>query len=288
MSSPDVKILKLYEQAVIVPSDEYGVGTEEFEFRVLTGSRLLLTTNVKDIDLGAKVEVDVFNSFTIDGPGSWDNILNFTVEQTGYVKRVLTDFNKMFRVRVRITGGTVGMAMAIAVFDNAMTTRIENAEVDVHLTHKETSFRKHDSIRLGDGEFQAKFNADGSLNVNIVDAPSTIPERVHNQFNETPAVPNGVETLVVGYSIPSAKSGKLQRVEFSGENIASFTVYLNGVKIAKKQTYFSGPLNGEFNFTGFTEEGPLLSQGDLVELKVIHNRPSPGSFAGRIQLVELG
>lgn len=288
MTSPDVKVLKLYEQAVIVPDDEYEIGVQYFNFRIHSGSRLLFTLHTKNIDVGAKIQFDVLNSFTIDGPGFWDNVLQFSSEEVGYNKKVLTDFNKMFSLKMTVTGGMANVALAVAVFDNAMTTVIENAEVDVHLTDKHTSFRPHDSIRIGDGVYQAKINPDGSFNMNIVDAPTDTIETVISQFNETPAVPNGIETLIVGYTVPPTKKSRLQRIEFSGENIGTYCVYLNGQPFSKKHTWFNGPMFGEFSFLGTTEEGPKLNAGDLIELKIIHTRPFPGNFTGRIQLIELG
>jgi hypothetical protein len=288
MISPDVKIIKLYEQAVIIPEDDYDVGVHYFDFRILTGSRLFFTVLSKSLPSGCSVQFDLLNSFTIDGPGNWDNVLSFTHDVLGYQKRVLTDFNKMFQVKMTVTGGTVSLIMALAVFDNAMTTVIENAEIDVHLTDKTVGIRPYDIVRMGDGTNQVKLNSDGSFNVNIVDAVSDTPENVVSKFNETPAVGSGIETLIVGYTVPPLLKSRLQRIEFSGENIGSYSVYLNGDLFAKKHTWFNGPMHGEFSFLGTTEEGPKLNAGDLIELKVIHQRPTSANFTGRIQLIELG
>jgi hypothetical protein len=286
--TPEVKTLKLYDQSVIIPRDTYEVGVENFDFKVLSGSRILVTLFVESLEEGASIQFDALNSFTVDNKSQWENILSFSSNDTGYTKRVITDFNKFFRLKMTVTGGQVDCTLAVSVFDNALTTRIENAEIDVHLSHLDLPYRKHDSTRIGDGQYQAKLNEDGSFNVNIVNAPSENPEIVISTFNEAPSIPNGVETLIVGYTVPSGKRSKLQRIEFSGENIGTYNVYLNGNKMGQKHTWFNGPMHGEFSFVGTTEEGPELKAGDVIELKCFHVRPHPGSFSGRIQSIEIG
>lgn len=284
----EVKTVKLYDQSVLVPLDVWPIGVDNFDFKVITGSRILLSLFIKSIDVGASIRVDCFNSFTVDDRATWENILTFTASSDGWTKRVLTDFNKFFNIRFTVLGGDVECALAISVFDNALTTRIENAEIDVHLSHQDSPTRQHDSIRLGDGVYEAKFNADGSLNVNLVNAPGEIPENVVSKFNSTPSVVNGIETLIVGHIVPAGKKSKLQRIEFSGENIAVYNVYKNGVLMAQKHTWFNGPMHGEFSFLGTSEEGPELIVGDVIELKCLHVRPLPGNFSGRIQSLEIG
>jgi hypothetical protein len=288
MTQPEVKVFKLFDQAVIIPSDVYLAGIEYVDFKIFSGSRLLITLFIKSIDPLTTVTFDVLNTFTLDDTQFYDNVLTFSADTVGYTKRVLTDFNKFFKLKMTVVGGDVELAVAVSVFDNAMTTRIENAEIDVHLTDKQTSFRVYDSVRIGDGQYTALLNADGSFNVNIVNAPSTIPENVISKFNESPAITTGIETLIVGYTVPPAKKSKLQRVEFSGTNIGTYNLYKNGVKVGQKHTWFNGPMFGEFSFLGTSEEGPELIAGDILELKCVHSRPLPGDFSGRIQTIELG
>lgn len=288
MTQKEVKVFKLYDQAVLIPNDEYDEGLHEFDFKVFSGSRILITLFIKTLDPGASVSIDVLNSFTLDNDIGWDNILNLSSNAPGFSKRILTDFNKFFNIKMNVVGGNAELALGISVFDNAMTTRIENAEIEVKLSHLDAPYRPHDSIRLGDGQYQAIFNADGSFNVNIVNAPTANPEIIISQFNESPAVVSGIESLVVGYIVPALKKSKLQRIEFSGQNIATYNLYKNGIKFAQKHTWFNGPMHGEFSFIGTSEEGPELVAGDLIELKCVHSRPLPGDFSGRIQTIEIG
>ena len=285
----EVKIFKLYDHSVVIPFDTYSTGVENFDFKVFTGSRVLFTLFIKSIALGASLSIDVLNNFSADSGIDDDNILNISGSAVGIYKRVITDFNHLFSLKTTVVGGDIDFVLAVSVFDNAMTTRIENAEIDVHLTHLDASFRPHDSIRIGGPSgTEASINADGSFNVNIVNAPGEIPEVVKNNFNESPSISTGIETLVIGYIVPSLKTAKLQRIEFSGNNIGTYYIYKNGTRFGSKHTWFNGPMHGEFSFLGTTEEGPALVTGDLIELKVLHNRPFSGDFSGRIQVIEIG
>ncbi|NIQ16878.1 MAG: hypothetical protein GTO02_21595, partial [Candidatus Dadabacteria bacterium] len=69
----------------------------------------------------------------------------------------------------------------------------------------------------------------------------------------------------------------LYRVEFSGNNIATYSAEIGGVVNAKKRTYFGGNLFGAFPFEGLT-----IAAGQVVRLRVIHSRPLVGDFEGRI------
>lgn len=82
---------------------------------------------------------------------------------------------------------------------------------------------------------------------------------------------------VVSYTVPVAKVLSLYRIEFSGENIATFEVRFDAVTQSKRHTYFGGPLGGEFQF-----EGLEVGAGEVVTLRVENFRGSSGLFAGRI------
>lgn len=282
----EVKTFKLYDQAVLVPNDIYSPGIEYFSFKIISGSRLLLNLYVKSIDLGTTISVDVLNNFSLDTDIGWDNVLNITANGNGHFKKVLTDFNLFFQLKVTVTGGNAEFVLGASVFDNALTTRIENAEIDTHSDHRDLPGRPHDSIRIGNGAYEAKVNPNGSFDVNIVNS-TNINEQVVSYFNKANAVVSGLETIIVSYTVPSLKTSKLQRVEFSGDNIGTYKLYKNGIQIGEKNVWFNGPMFGEFNFLGTTEEGPEFITGDIIELKVIHNRPNLGSFSGRIQAIEV-
>jgi hypothetical protein len=123
--------------------------------------------------------------------------------------------------------------------------------------------------------------------VNVVSTPAT-NENIKTMFDEAPAVASGSETLIISYSVPIGKIALLQRITFSGENVATYNLYINGSIEERKRTHFGADLSGEMVFLGGGEEGPKYVPGDTIELKVLHTRPNPGSFNGRIQVMELG
>lgn len=278
------KVYKLYDQGVIIPITLGSVGTSVRDFNILTGSRLLFDLYVKSMDPGASVRVDFYNNFTSDdGVISSENVLSITATTLEHHKKILTDFHQFFQARVTVIGGNVEYALGVAVFDNAMTTVIENAAIDVNTSSKDTATRTHDSMRIGDQNNELVVNSDGSINVHSTLPPNEIAKNI---FNEAALVASGIETSIVSYTVPALKISKIQKISFSGQSIGTFYLYHNGSKIDARHTWFSGPLYGEFNLMGASDEGQIFAAGDTLELKILHNRSS-SNFTGRIQLIEI-
>lgn len=108
-----------------------------------------------------------------------------------------------------------------------------------------------------------------------------------NTFNEVTSVASGVTTTVATYTVPAGKSGVLERIWVSGENIAFYEIYVNATRIDAGRTYFGGALNIEFPFMSMSS-GVALAAGDVVSIKVTHTRPMLANFEGRIQVIEIG
>lgn len=108
-----------------------------------------------------------------------------------------------------------------------------------------------------------------------------------NTFAEGVSALSGVETEVVAYTVPAGKSAKLLRVEFGGEAYGVFSLYKNGIKIGKYRTWWT-VFSDVFNFAGGTADGYPLLPGDVLSLKVLHNRTGANEFESRIQVVEVG
>lgn len=104
---------------------------------------------------------------------------------------------------------------------------------------------------------------------------------ITNVFDEVGPVASSTTTTVVEYTVPTGKTFFLALVEFSGENIATYEVYIDGVRKRKKNTYFGGPLFGDFWFRELE-----VSAGKKIELRVVHDRPESGLFSGTIMGVE--
>lgn len=96
-------------------------------------------------------------------------------------------------------------------------------------------------------------------------------------FSQALAVAAGGSATVVSYSVPVGKIFKLDLGEFSGFNIAKFTLKIDGTVEAFKPTYFSGPLFGEFFFNGFE-----VTTGKIVLIEVENFRGSIADFSARI------
>ena len=172
----------------------------------------------------------------------------------------------------------------VQLSDGSINIGTVNAELETQLTHKDNYpdvGDVADSIRIGDGVDELKVNPDGSINV-VSSGNSGV---VETEFDEINAVASGSEEEVVSFTAPVGKITNLNKIDYSGDNIAKFTVKINGVVEDIQRTYFGNSLNGTFDFgNGF--KGLDLIPGDEVKLYVIHSRPSAGSFSGRIQTIQ--
>lgn len=274
--------LNLYESNTIFARKDF-TGTEESKFQILSGARLLFSFLVTRIDAGAKVTFKLWNGFSQDQP--YEVVLQPEMTTVSFVKQVLTDFNNLFKLEVIVEDGTADLACAVMVFDNAGTTRIDNAILKVDLDHTVDANGHFDSIRIGDGADLLGINPDGSININI-QQPANLKASVI--YDEKPAVGSGTETVITTFTVPNVPNKKawLQKVAFSGENIATFKAYLNGAPIAIKRVHYGCGFSGEFVFNGTTHDGVLLSPTDVVQIKARHDRSASGNFEAAIHVVE--
>lgn len=241
---------------------------------------MLVTLKVLSADVGATVTLNVDNGFDTNIP--FDTIETVQLTAAGTVKRVFSDFTNLFKLRADVTGGNASYRVVVTLFDNAVTTRIENAQIDVSLDHTIDTLGHFDSIRIGDGEYLLDINPDGSINVNLDNA---FDEEIANLYSEVPAIVNGSETVLISYEVPVDKIAFLYRVEGSGENVARYQIQVNGSNIATRRTYFGADLTTEFDYTTPNKRALELQPGDIIEVKVLHNRPNPGDFEARMQLL---
>lgn len=129
----------------------------------------------------------------------------------------------------------------------------------------------NDSVRVSNGVTDLAINPDGSINVSLEGATS-------NEYNEITSVPSGLAwNTVVSYVAPSY--ARLKMASATGTNIAEFEITLNGDVQGKRYTGF-GALNAEFNFGG----GLTLDPGDMVLLRVRHNRSTVGDFSANLTI----
>lgn len=120
-------------------------------------------------------------------------------------------------------------------------------------------------------------NSDGSLNVNVLTGSG---RTLKSQYAEVLGVVAGITTLITSYIAGS--DVLLQKIAFSGTNIAEYELVVNSSTQDKKRTYFGNSLNGDFDFNS----GIALIPGQLVEIYVVHDRSMLGDFNARIQILE--
>ncbi len=137
-----------------------------------------------------------------------------------------------------------------------------------------------------DGVDALLINNDGSINVNVVSG-SVDASDYRSYFNEVTSVATGTPTTIQTYTVPLGKDAFLQKISFSGTNIATYEVFINAVIQDKKRTYFGNSLDDIFGFANSATDGYPLETGDVVLVRVTHNRPNVGDFSCRIQVVEV-
>jgi hypothetical protein len=137
----------------------------------------------------------------------------------------------------------------------------------------------HSSVRISDGIDELAINPDGSINVVIPPGAGGIPV---NEFNEIASVLAGVLTTILTYTVPAPYGGSLFRVEVGGNNVATYEVWINGTVEARVRTWFGTSLTQVCEFSSGAS-GFQLFTGDVIEVKVLHNRPYVGDFEARLQ-----
>jgi hypothetical protein len=127
-------------------------------------------------------------------------------------------------------------------------------------------------------------NPDGSINVIVepIPAPNT---QVVSVYNEIVAVPAGTTIQIVSYTVPPGDTAVFQRAAVSGENIARYDLYINGVIQDTVRTMFGGDLTQVFDFTSGNDSGYPLAANETISIKVLHNRPYTGNFNARLQVL---
>lgn len=172
--------------------------------------------------------------------------------------------------------------------DSSVSINSITGEVNVELNAADG-----DNVALSDGTNTVTTTINGSnvgLDVNIINDLLTVttssPGTYKSYYSENNSIPQSVLTTILSYTIPISITGFLQKCIVSGTNIATYTVLINSSIIDKKRTMHGGNLNEEFNFSSYGMVGYPISSGDIVQVKVIHERSGLGDFNARLQVVE--
>ena len=155
---------------------------------------------------------------------------------------------------------------------------IDPGSMEVVITHVD------DSIRIGDGTDIMLVNPDGSINVNVSSFGSSGTEVI--QYSEVIGVAAAIETTIITYTVPVAKTFYLHNITVSGSNIGEYKVKINGTTKNKKRTWWT-KFNEDFNFLASPNQGLSLTAGQTVQVTILHNSSSVGDFNSSIQGLEV-
>lgn len=133
---------------------------------------------------------------------------------------------------------------------------------------------------------QLNVNSDGSINVIVESIPSP-NTTVINTYNELLSVASGATVTIVTYTVPISKQAVFQKATYSGENIARYDLFINGIAQDTARTMFGSNLTGEFDFTTGNDTGLILSTGNTISIQVYNVRPMTADFEARIQVLEI-
>jgi hypothetical protein len=177
---------------------------------------------------------------------------------------------------------TTDNPLPVQLSDGSINISTLNAELNVQLSAKDNDPKAgdiHSSVRIGDGTNEVAVNADGSINVNVVNA--SVPTGNQIIFNSVGAVASGSETDVITMTAPLSGL-RVSRIDMSGENIAIFSIKVDGAVKAVRRTWWSN-FNVSFTAEPF-QNGFFIPSGSTLTVSVIHTRASSAPFEATVFL----
>lgn len=169
----------------------------------------------------------------------------------------------------------------VRLSDGSISIETVNANVSVQLTSKDNDPNPgdiHDSVRIGDQNYELKINPDGSINVNVVFSASDGLTLIHNEISSVAA---GSETTVITVTAPPG-GYRVSKIEVSGENVALFRVKVDGTTVSNKRSWWTA-FNQTFDFESFVN-GLKLTSGQVLTVTTLHNRPFPCNFEATVMV----
>jgi hypothetical protein len=132
-------------------------------------------------------------------------------------------------------------------------------------------------VSIVEGGNTMTVNSDGSINVNIETSISTPGLLLFH--NDISSVASGTETTIITVTAPGGGL-RLEKVDVSGENVALYRLYVNGIEIYTKRSWWSD-FNVDFNFENFSN-GYLLTAGQVLTVTCYHTSPFLGNFEATV------
>ena len=200
------------------------------------------------------------------------------------LKSVYDDDEKRLRVDAAFTGSIGELQVDIQASDgdniaisDGTHTVVVNSDGSLNVNISDIAISAPgDNIAISDGTHNLKINPNGSIDVNVVTSASGGP---NSYYDEVTGVISGITTTIITYN-PTSES-KIKSIAVSGDNLAVYELYKNSVISGKVRTTVAD-LNAIFTFA----DGFVALSGDVIEVKVFHNRPSPGDFNAGIEVFE--
>ena len=123
--------------------------------------------------------------------------------------------------------------------------------------------------------------------IQVTVVSSSVTQNVTINYTETTGIAAGITTNIGTYTVPAGKTAVLQKIFVSGENVSKYTILLNGNAINTKRTNYTN-LNEVFDFLVNNSDGYILSAGDILLVKVLHDRPTPSDYETTIEMILRG
>lgn len=120
-----------------------------------------------------------------------------------------------------------------------------------------------------------------ALNVNVAAEADTATQVAKYDDTGVSPIAGGGSGTIVSYTVPAGKTFNLRHASASGDNIAEYTLKVNGSPLVHKRTWFTD-YNAEFFFESNDGGGYVGNAGDIFTLEVSNFRPTPGDFNGTI------
>lgn len=275
---PTPVLLKNGDSGVVHILGTYAPGNYTVQIQP-NGNSLLSSLLVTSVSGGASVQLNYWQTTSADEFGERTNLSGHSPISTASTSAdqvlVTRIHNKVFAELV-VTGGSVVCGVYVTVV--SMFASDLEAALKKNLDPLDPTDRGLPAMALD--EFN-RFTFIPLVNGKVpVEATLNLTPGTPLSFRgEALSVPTSVTTQILEYTVPTGKRLTLHRVDFGGNNIAEYSVTVSGSLSDRAWTWFSGNLNGAFDYG---PSGNRVAAGAKVLLEVIHSRTMLGDFSGRI------
>ena len=260
----------------------YNVGGTGTDPNVLNRTGIQIPIQFNDsaaiVQLATKLILGTYDDFIVKGTSDTLFIKN---AKPGETTNAL-DINTGFTISIKTQGET----------DVVNTFTLEPVQDAKYLYNEyEKTFELYNFVEFHSDFVETTYTGEKALRVQGEIAVTVDPNNnneITYSYNEVSGVVKSVLTTINTFIAPIGKTSFLQRVSAGGSNIAAYEVQVNGLTVEKRRTFFGAALTTDFEFIGSAESGLELAMGDVVTVKVIHERPKAGDFETKIQILQVG